>query len=75
MTSTPSLKIPENFIRERDKATEAEREDHEEVKLRMAKSGREKARRQEGEKTENKIRKLLFSSTLRFNKSYQSFLS
>lgn len=54
MTSTPSLKIPENFIRERNKATEAEREDHEEIKLRMANSGREKARRQEGEKTENK---------------------
>ena len=48
MTSTPSLKIPENFIRERNKATEAEREDHEEIKLRMANSGREKARRQEG---------------------------
>lgn len=49
---SPSLKIPENFIRERNKVTEAERETHEEIKLRRTKSGREKARRQEGEKKE-----------------------
>lgn len=46
------MKIPENFIRERNKVTEAERETHEEIKLRRTKSGREKARRQEGEKKE-----------------------
>ena len=48
------MKIPENFIRERNKVTEAEREAHEEIKLRRTKSGREKARRQKGEKQKRK---------------------
>lgn len=53
---SPSLKIPENFIRERNKATEAEG-DSRRNKVEEDKIWERESKRQEGEKTDRKVKK------------------